>query len=419
MRTIGTKTSTCNNVNEDVAGGRKTLETATAGTTEEGGVLVNVVDSSDAIVFSDEIGSVPSLESEDSEDSDYESEEESDEEEEDAEFDEFLAERRRILGDARALKSLAVAFLHPEAPVNTTDGAVFGRNYFNRASAPEVEDDEFADERAEVLAEAAALKKLAVDYMHPEVGVTNVDGAAFGRNYFNRASAPEVEDDDFADERAEVLAEAAALKKLAVDYMHPEVGVTNVDGAAFGRNYFNRASAPEVEDVELANERATVLAEAAALKKLAVDYMHPEVGVTNVDGAAFGRNYFNRASAPEVEDIELANERAAVLAEAAALKKLAVDYMHPEVGVTNVDGCAFGRNYFNRASAPETEVVEAKPEESSTDASSLQALAAAVKGANLPSTKSSKLDIDNVVNSNAAKKSASSVNLFGLSEEVM
>ena len=83
MRTIGTKTSTCNNVNEDVAGGRKTLETATAGTTtEEGGVLVNVVDSSDAIVFSDEIGSVPSLESEDSEDSDYESEEESDEEEE-------------------------------------------------------------------------------------------------------------------------------------------------------------------------------------------------------------------------------------------------------------------------------------------------------------------------------------------------
>ena len=92
--------------------------------------------------------------------------------------------------------------------------------------------------------------------------------------------------------------------------------------------------------------------------------------------------------------------------------------MHPEVGVTNVDSTCFGRNYFNRASAPETEVVEAKPEESSTDTSSLQALAAAVKGANLPSTKSSKLDMDNVV-SNAAKKSASSVNLFGLSEEVM
>lgn len=80
MRTIGTKTSTCNNVNDDVAGGRKTLETATAGTTE-GEVLVNVT-GGDAIVFSDEVGSVPSLESEDSEDSGYESEEESDEEDE-------------------------------------------------------------------------------------------------------------------------------------------------------------------------------------------------------------------------------------------------------------------------------------------------------------------------------------------------
>ena len=107
------------------------------------------------------------------------------------------------------------------------------------------------------------------------------------------------------------------------------------------------------------------------------------------------------------------------MAEAAALKKLAVDYMHPEVGVTSVDGAAFGRNYFNRASAPETETVEVKPEVSpSVDASALQSLAAAVKGANLPSTKSSKLDMDNGP-SDAAKKSASSVNLFGLSEEVM
>ncbi len=80
MRTIGTKTSTRNNVNEDVAGGRKTLETATAGTTE-GEVLVNVT-GGDAIVFSDEMGSIPSLESEGSEDSVYESEEESDEEDE-------------------------------------------------------------------------------------------------------------------------------------------------------------------------------------------------------------------------------------------------------------------------------------------------------------------------------------------------
>ena len=80
MRTIGTKTSTSDSVNTDVGSGRKTLETAIAGTTEES-ILVNVAND-DAIVFSDEVESVPSLDSEDSEDSDYESEEESDEEEE-------------------------------------------------------------------------------------------------------------------------------------------------------------------------------------------------------------------------------------------------------------------------------------------------------------------------------------------------
>ena len=46
---------------------------------------MNVDASGDAIVFADEMGSVPSLEREDSEDSDYESEEESDEEEDDYE----------------------------------------------------------------------------------------------------------------------------------------------------------------------------------------------------------------------------------------------------------------------------------------------------------------------------------------------
>ncbi len=180
-----------------------------------------------------------------------------------------------------------------------------------------------------------------------------------------------------------------------------------------------RYSTEDAEFDEFLAERRRILADARALKTLSVAYLHPEAAVTTSDGAAFGRNYFNRVSAPDTEDDELADERAEVLAEAAALKKLAVDYMHPEVGVTSVDGAAFGRNYFNRASAPETGIVEVKPEESpSVDASALQSLAAAVKGANLPSTKSSKLDMDNGP-SDAAKKSASSVNLFGLSEEVM
>jgi xylose isomerase len=329
-------------------------------------------------------------------------------------------ERARVLAEAAALKKSAADWLHPEVGVTATAGECFGRNYVNRPSAPETEDDEFADERAEILEEAAALKRLAMDYLHPEVGVKATDATVFGRNYFNCPSAPETEDMEEAEERARILAEAAALKKSAVDYLHPEIGVKTTDATIFGRNYFNRYSAPETEDEEDAEERARILAEAAALKKSAVDYLHPEVGVTATAGECFGRNYFNRPSAPETEDVEEADERARVLAEASALKQSAVDYLHPEVGVTVTDPTVFGRNYFNRYSAPETELPKKASEESpaeSQDVAAVKNLAAAVKGANLPNTKSAKLSsLDSVT---GAKKSASTVNLFGLSEEVM
>jgi xylose isomerase len=272
-----------------------------------------------------------------------------------SEDDEMAEERARVLVEAKALKKLAVDYMHPEIGVGKSDGAKHGRNYFTRPSATESEDNEMAEERAKVLAEAKALKKLAVDYVHPEIGVKTADGAAFGRNYFNRPSATETEDDELADDREEILAEMRSLKKLAVDYMHPEIGAKTTDGAAYGRNYFNRPSAPESEDTEMAEERARVLAEAEALKKIAVDYMHPETGVKSCDGALYGRNYFDRPSATEIEDVETSSERDAILAEMKSLKKLVVDYMHPEINVKTTDGTAFGRNYFNRPSAPETE----------------------------------------------------------------
>merc|ERR1712194_479043 len=106
----------------------------------------------------------------------------------------------------------------------------------------------------------------AVSYLHPEAGVTSAAGACYGRNYFNRYSAPETESTEEADERALVLAEALALKTLAEDYMRPEIGVTTAAGACVGRNYFNRYSALETEEDDLANERTKILAEAAAFK---------------------------------------------------------------------------------------------------------------------------------------------------------
>jgi len=327
-------------------------------------------------------------------------------------------ERVRILADALALKKSAVDWTHPEVGVTSVDATAFGRNYFNRYSAPETEEDEFADERAEILEEAAALKKSAAAWLHPEVGITESAPESFGRNYFNRYSADDVEDMDDAEEAARVLADAMALKKSAVDYMHPEVGVTTTDAAAYGRNYFTRYSAPEVENMEDSSECARILAEAASLKKLAVDFMHPESGVTATDTSVFGRNYFNRYSAPETEDGELEEERARILADAVALEKSAVQYMHPEKPI-EVDATAFGRNYFTRFSAPVNlpEQADESPEESQ-DVATVKSLAAAVKGANLPSTKSTKLSSSDSEFS-ATKKSASSVNLFGLTEEVV
>jgi len=217
---------------------------------------------------------VPQAVSEDSsldlDETDSETDSDSDLESDDEE-DEELMERLRILEDARQLKQLAVAFLHPELPVEV-DSTATARCYFDRASAPEQETLEEADYRQMVLADAAALKKLAVDYMHPELGVVTTDPSATARCYFDRASAPEQESLEEAEERRMVLADAAALKKLAIDYMHPELGVVTTDPSATARCYFDRASAPEQESVEYSEERRFVLVDAAALKKLAVDY---------------------------------------------------------------------------------------------------------------------------------------------------
>eukprot|EP01083_Nonionella_stella_P257486 881316_1 len=120
------------------------------------------------------------------------------------------------------------------------------------------------------------------------------------------------------------LADATALKKLAIDYMHPEIPVVTTDATSTARCYFDRASAPEQESVEEAEESAMVLADAAALKKLAIDYMHPEIPVVTTDATSTARCYFDRASAPEQESVEEAEESAMVLADAAALKKLAI-----------------------------------------------------------------------------------------------
>jgi hypothetical protein len=72
------------------------------------------------------------------------------------------------------------------------------------------------------------------------------------------------------------------------------------------------------------------------------------------------------------------------------------------------------QHYFNRYSAPE---VESAPKKESQEVAAVKNLAAAVKGASLPSTKSSKLSSASSSDLSAAKKSASQVNLFGLTDQ--
>ena len=135
-----------------------------------------------------------------------------------------LIERLRILEDARQLKQLAAAFLHPERPVEV-ESTSCARCYFDRHSAPEQESNEEAEERRAVLEDAAALKRLAVDYMHPEMHVESSDMTSCARCYFDRPSVPQQESVEDAEERALILEDVKSLRRAAFEYLHPEVNL--------------------------------------------------------------------------------------------------------------------------------------------------------------------------------------------------
>jgi len=268
----------------------------------------------------------------------------SDEEEE----DEYSAERRTILEEARKLRELAGFYYHPEAPV-ASDATACARGLFSRYSAPGSDSNELEDEeeRQLVLADTRNLKELAVWHMHPEKPVESSDASAFGRNYFTRPSATEYEVNDMEEERELILQEMKQLKTTAEWYMHPEASVVS-DASACARNFFSRPSAPVNEEEE---ERVLILKEMKQLKTTAEWYMHPEKPVA-VDSTSCGRNFFTRPSAPDYEDEEDLDERERILEELKELKTEAEWYMHPEKPVS-VDPAACGRNYFSRSSAPE------------------------------------------------------------------
>merc|ERR1711957_875177 len=239
--------------------------------------------------------------------SDYSSDE-SDDEDEEYEED---TERSLIFEDIKNLRLSAKAFHHPETSIRV-DAVASARCYFDRYSAPVKESHETSDYKVFLLDDVYALKKLAVDYAHPEIAVSTTDASVSARNYFSRPSAPTNEE---SEESVQILADAAALKKFAVDYAHPEIAVSTTDANVSARNYFSRSSAPTNED-DGSEERVQILADAAALKKFAVDYAHPEIAVSTTDASVSARNHFSRPSAPTNED-DGSDERVQILADAA------------------------------------------------------------------------------------------------------
>ena len=251
-------------------------------------------------------------------------------------------EREGILADAAELLNVAKWYMYPEKPV-TVYATACGRNFFTRPSAPEDEDEDLEEERLRILDDAKQLKEVAGWYANPNQPVKS-DGFATARNFFSRPSAPEYTED--LKEREQVLQEACELKEVAGWYLNPEQPVQS-DGFACARSYFNRPSAPEqvTEDNE---ERQQILAEAKEFKETASWYLEPEKPVS-VDPTTFGRNYFNRPSAEPTEENQ-EEERTGILSDTKELKKLAVDYLHPEKPVDSSSvNCA--RNYFDRPSA--------------------------------------------------------------------
>ena len=249
-------------------------------------------------------------------------------------------ERNRILDDAKALHKFAVDFLHPERHLQAADPILFGRNYFTRPSAfqPVPEDDA---EITAILEDAKALHKLAVDYRHPELPVATTDPTVFGRNYFSRLSASEQEPEEEDAYRNGILEDVKALKRLAVDYLHPELPVLT-GPTLFGRNYFSRPSAPEqLSDED--EDRKNILADVKGLQRLAVAYLHPEIPIVASDPTIFGRNFFTRASAAPPTTAEDDEEEELVMIEAGRLEQLAMDYHHPELPVRPRDPAASGR----------------------------------------------------------------------------
>ena len=324
-------------------------------------------------------------------------------------------ERAVILDDAIKLRQAARQYLYPEEGVVTSYAPSYGRCYFSRYSAIEQESVEESEERAVILDDAIKLRQAARQYLYPEEGVVTSYAPSYGRCYFSRYSAIKQESVEKSDERAAILDDAMKLRQTARQYLYPEEGVVTSYAPSYGRSYFSRYSAIEQESVEKSDERAAILDDAMKLRQAARQYLQPVESVVSSDATSYGRCYFGRYSAIEQESVEESEEHQNVLNDALALKRLAMDYMHPEVRIVTSDLAACARCYFDSISAVRQDSYEEAEEHHKilVDALNLKILA----GLSLPKSKTlpNTMELDSKVQN--VSKSYSAVHLYGLDDD--
>jgi len=345
----------------------------------------------------------------------------------DVEGSEEQEERLQALADIEEMKEVVSWYFHPSKAVKTSpyafaSAATSSINYLNESdpTAPkgivEVEGSEEQEERLQALADIEEMKEVVSWYFHPSKAVKS---SIASRCYFDRASAAPQETKEEADERAEAIAAAKEMGKIASWWSNPSQPV-EVHSTSFARCVFSN----DRETKEEADERAEAIAAAKEMGKIASWWSNPSQPV-EVHSTSFARCVFSN----DRETKEEADERAEAIAAAKEMGKIASWWSNPSQPVS-VDATACSRNYFTRPSALSTSepirtvrtrgesVMDMFDMDMSMDGDDLTSFVSSLV-IDTADKRGTEEEMDHVVEKEGnLSRSPSSVALFGLGEEV-
>jgi len=264
----------------------------------------------------------------------------------DVEGAEEQEERREALAAAAQMKETVSWFTNPSQPLKvspyaTASAASTVPTFLNEtdATAPkgviDVEGAEEQEERREALAAAAEMRETVSWYTNPSQPVkvspfATAHCVSTVPTFLNEtdATAPKgivsVEEEDEQEERRQILATAAEMKKIASWYLHPSQPL-ETSPMASARCYFDRASAVEQETKENADDRAEALEAAKEMSKVVSWFTNPSQPVEVSPMASAHCTFSDKV----MDSKEEADERAEILADCKQLSKVASWFSNP------------------------------------------------------------------------------------------